>query len=69
MTSTRSVEPRIYEAFTLLKGWPNEAIATEYLHDLANSVAPILQRHGWQVGALEEFYPEDMNILCELNIL
>ncbi|KAH8179441.1 WLM domain-containing protein [Sarocladium implicatum] len=66
--ATRSVEPRIYEAFTLLKGWPNEAIATEYLHDLANAVAPILQRHGWQVGALEEFYPEDMNILCSREV-
>lgn len=67
MTSTRSVEPRIYEVFTTMKDWPNAGFAAEFLHDIANAVAPILQRHHWHIESLEEFYPDNTGVLSELK--
>ncbi|CAG8827085.1 15169_t:CDS:2, partial [Gigaspora rosea] len=60
--NTIKIDERIFN-FRSLERYPNHAEALELLKKLASHVKPIMQKHNWKVGALEEFFPEDKRLL------
>ncbi|CAG8780304.1 21116_t:CDS:2 [Gigaspora margarita] len=60
--NTIKIDERIFN-FKSLERYPNHAEALELLKKLASHVKPIMQKHNWKVGALEEFFPEDKRLL------
>lgn len=42
--------------FIALRGYPNEQKAMKLLRETASLVKPIMQKHGWRVPTLMEFW-------------
>ncbi|CAG8499349.1 16161_t:CDS:2 [Acaulospora morrowiae] len=59
-------DERIFN-FRSLPEFPNHEEALNLLKKLASHVKPIMQKHNWKVGTLEEFFPAEKNLLG-LNI-
>ena len=53
----------LVKSFTHLKGRPQEERALELLQKIASLVKPIMQKRGWTLPVLAEFFPKNDNLL------
>ncbi|CAG8768124.1 8615_t:CDS:2 [Cetraspora pellucida] len=60
--NTIKIDEHIFN-FKSLERYRNHAEALELLKKLASHVKPIMQKHNWKVGVLEEFFPQDQRLL------
>ena len=51
------------KAFTHLKDRPKAEQALPMLQKVASLVKPIMQRHGWVLPVLSEFFPDEPNLV------